>query len=303
MLLLDSNGVVCGSCNDDVAIGELCDTKRGPVANCASTNLHEGLCFECVEGLYTSLDTCRSCDGARRCDNETVHQLCADNAMLQSNQCASSVPSNALLVTNNHVLKCRETLFPDGETCGTCPDSCASCHDKSSCTLCEDSVNHFGTCVVEEHATTQTHNGIVSCDDGFILNGSTCQSCSERHVSTCPNCALCSLDRCLQCEGHVVFADGRWKEPSLCDETDGVQCTRCSEGALAFNATDCVIDDDCVQFVDGVCVQCVDSLININDSCHPPEQCNVLGDGTCLRCDPGMFADSDGVCHRLCRWC
>ena len=299
MLLLGSDGVVCGSCNDAVAIGDLCDTRRGPVENCGPGNSHEGLCFECVEGFYSSLDSCHQCHGARRCENETAHQLCPDNAMLQNGRCTASAPSHVLLAVDNHVVKCEEAFFVQPEACGECPESCLQCTDTTTCTLCGDSVSHLGACIVEENATAQTHNGIVSCDDGFILDGRTCRSCSDRHASTCPNCTLCSLDQCLRCEGHVVFADGRWKEPSLCDETTGTLCTRCSPGALAFNATDCVVADDCVQFVDGVCVHCADSLINVNGSCHPPEQCSSLGDGTCLRCDPGTFADRDGVCHRL----
>ena len=258
-----------------------------------------GLCFDCVEGMATTLDACVSCNGALRCVNGSSPLLCADNALRVGPTCAPPTEQEALLVTNNHVAKCSETHFASGEACEACPSSCASCTNASSCSVCAGgtSLSPDGTCAALATATAQTHAGAVACDDGHALDkAGACALCS---VLFGPGCALCSSGECLSCRSDVVLEGGVCRAGELCEGSDGLACTSCASGSVLFNATDCAAAGGCAVYEDGRCVQCVDPLVLLADgTCAESKDCPVAGDGVCLLCTDGMFADENGVCQR-----
>ena len=255
--------------------------------------------------MHATLAACVACDGARRCVNRTAHLLCGDGFANGSNGvCTRSTDQNALLVANNHAVKCSETHHANGELCGNCSPSCASCVNVSSCEVCASgtSLAPDGTCVVLENATVQAHTGAVVCDEAFFANDTVCASCIDRFSDVCPSCGVCSGDGCVRCDGDVVFSNGAWRESPNCAVTDGTVCLECADGATQFNATHCVPDGDCSVYVDGMCVACQQGRVLLPDgSCVEPGECTAHNGGGCLRCVPGMYADEAGVCKCLAR--
>ena len=205
----------------------------------------------------------------------------------------------ALLVSSNNTLKCSDTFFSDGETCRLCPVSCLSCRDVSSCLICTagTSLSPDGSCAPLQDATVQTHAGAVACADSFFATNWACESCADRFASVCPGCSLCDGERCLRCDGDIVFDNGAWRESPQCSRADGNVCTSCVDGAVHFNSTDCVPVGDCMEYLDGQCVSCMKGLVVQPDGrCAETEHCSECGEGICLRCTTGKFADKNGVC-------
>ena len=265
--------------------------------NCVSSA--KGLCFECVEEMYSVLDGCAACGEAQRCVNAERHLLCRDSALLVASQCAQSAQQNALLVVNNHAVKCGEGYYADGETCGECTSSCAMCHNGSSCSICDNTTlqSSDDTCAPLGNAVVQTHTGAVACLDGFFAVDMGCVACDSVFGD---GCVSCSAHECLSCKEEFVLAGGICRKGDLCATANGTACTSCADGAVHFNATDCAPTGDCVVYADGVCVQCVTPLIlDANGTCAETPNCTVHGDGVCLRCADGMFADENSVCQRL----
>ena len=294
------NETVCVACDDEVAIGATCGIMRTGGSDKGCVSDVNGLCFDCVEGMHTTLSACAQCDGAQRCVDSTTHLLCTDGEVLAGSHCSEPTEHNALLVTNNHVVKCTERHFADGEACGDCPSSCASCANASSCMGCTNgtSLTHDGGCAALENAVSQTHAGAVACDDASFLTDTGCVPCGERFGAAC---VRCSVDECLACKGDFVRDGGVCREGDMCAACDGVACRACVGGAVRLNATDCVPAGDCAVSEDGKCVQCVHPLVPLaNGSCVDSEHCTEHHDGgVCLRCSPGMIVSDDGVCQSL----
>ena len=291
---------VCIACDDKVAIGATCSVMRADekIGECA--NQERGLCFECVETMYSVLDACASCDRALRCVNNASHLLCGDGALPNAGHCTPSKQQDALLVTNNHVAKCSEAHFADGEACGGCPEFCVSCTDTTSCSVCAGgtSLGKDGKCAAIENAAVQVHSGAVACDDAFIPDkDGQCVSCSGLFGA---GCEACSARECLSCNTDFVLDGGICRKGDKCAESDGTACTSCASGSVLYNATDCVPAGDCAVYEDERCVQCVEPNAPLADgTCGESEDCMVVGQGVCLRCADPMFADENGVCRGL----
>ena len=134
--------------------------------------LEEGVCVECAEGFFSELDACQSCSTARRCIDKATHLLCEDDALLSGATCGAGRPTDALLATGNHVVKCGAGHFVQPETCGTCQEGCAACRDGASCDICDGTTHRSdATCAATAGAAAETHNGVVACGDGRFLNG------------------------------------------------------------------------------------------------------------------------------------
>ena len=292
--------MACVACDDKVAIGATCNVMKDGDGDENCMFDEKGLCYECVEGMHATLDGCASCDGAQRCVNNASHLLCSDSSTLVGSLCTPLTEHDALLITNNHALKCSETHFADGDVCGGCTDLCVSCTDTSSCSVCAagTSLAKDGKCAALENAAVQTHNGAVACDDAFVPDKDRqCVSCSAVFGT---ECRLCSAHECLACNTDLVLDGGVCRKGDKCQTGDGTVCTSCASGSVHFNATDCVPASDCAVYVDGRCIQCVEPNVLLSDgSCTVSKECTDVGDGVCLRCTWGMFADEDGVCHCL----
>ena len=256
------------------------------------------LCYECVEGMVTTLDACVPCETAQRCLVGSQDILCWDNGLLDGTQCTNSTQQDVLLITNNHVVKCGDGLFADGETCGDCSPQCASCFNASTCNACEGSTrSDDGACVGTDNAIVETHTGLVACADTFFADGAACSLCSERFGA---GCSLCSAVECLACNTGFVLENGVCRSGDRCTVADGTVCQACEEESTKFNATDCVPSGDCAAYVDGRCVQCAEPLVLLtNGSCAQPDGCTALGESTCRRCDDGLFPGPSGTCQRL----
>ena len=269
--------------------------------NCVNDT--DGLCFECVEWMHTTLDACADCGGARRCDNKTKHLLCGDGFVIGNDGlCNQTTELDALLFANNHAVKCSESHHADGEGCLECPTSCASCVDGSSCLVCNNgtSLSKDGGCVMLANATVQSHNGAVACNDSFFASCTECASCADHFSSVCQSCGACASDMCVRCDGDVVFENGAWRKSNYCADADGTVCRKCVASATQFNATDCVPVVDCSTYVNGMCVVCPEERVLLpNGSCVESSECTAHNGGGCLRCVAGMYADSTGVCKRL----
>ena len=252
-------------------------------------------------GTVLASNACVDCSAAcERCTPESCLR-CRDDFVLVDGVCVEK-DATALLVSSNNTLRCAESFFSDNKACWECPASCLSCNDESTCSVCAagTSLSQDGACVGLEDATVQTHNGAVACDDTFVVSGRVCESCADRFDSVCPSCSVCDSDGCVRCDGDVVFENGAWRASQHCARADGTVCQECADGAVFFNATDCVPADDCAVYENGRCVQCRDQRVVFTDgTCVGPEFCSDRGDGICLRCTAGMFADEDGACHRL----
>ena len=293
-------GSVCVACDDTVAVGAACGITRTDerIGGCASQE--RGVCLECVEAMFSVLRACADCDGARRCVDAEQHILCGDGALPVQSHCTPSTPQDALLVANNHAVKCSEAHFADGEACGDCPPSCVACADTSSCAVCAGgaSLAQDGTCTPLENAAAQAHRGAVACDDAFVPD-------EDRRCVPCDHdfgdgCVSCSARECLACKEGFVLVGGACRRGDLCARADGTVCTACEDGTGRFNATDCVVAGDCAVYADGRCVQCVTPLVPLADgTCGELRDCLVAGQGVCLRCADGMFADESGGCQRL----
>ena len=260
------------------------------------------LCFECVEGMATTLDACVACERAQRCVDGSHDLLCRDNGLLNGTQCTQSTQQDVLLITNNHVVKCTETHFMDGEACGGCQTSCASCDNASSCSVCAagTSLSQDSGCVHTDNAVVETHNGIIACDEAFVALGGACASCADRFSHLCPSCSLCDAEKCVWCDGDVVFENGTWRPSQHCAVANGTVCQSCIGGSVPFNATDCVPAGDCAVYEDGKCVQCANPFVpDQTGLCVESDQCSEHFNGVCLRCVAGMYVDEGGVCHGL----
>ena len=267
-----------------------------PPTNCMGDG---AVCVECRMGKRPELTSCVNCqDRCERCTKELCLR-CSDNSVLVDGTCVEK-DSTALLVLSNKTLKCSESFFPDCGECQECPEACLSCRDASTCSVCVSgtSISGDGACARLDTATAQTHAGAIACKDGYVASGGLCASCADLFASVCPACTLCDGDRCLRCDGDVVFDNGAWRASQHCAAADGAVCQTCDDGALRFNATDCVLEGDCVVYEDGKCIQCSDSFVPLADgTCAESEDCTFHNGGVCLRCTDGMFADESGVCQ------
>ena len=295
-LHVTQNETRCAVCDDTVAIGATCDVT------CTSTepkvSIGDNGCFTCPEGTFGGTNECVDCGGARRCVDTAAHLLCPDNELVVNSQCSPSTQQDSTLVVNNHVVKCTETHFADGAACGACPPSCVSCANSSSCAVCAagTSLSSNGACSVLQHATAQTHNGSVACDETFLARDADCVQCSD----VFGGCASCNSHECLSCDEGKVFNNGVCRAGNMCASSSGTVCTSCEVSAIRFNATDCIPAGDCTVYEDGTCVQCVKPLVLTTDgTCAGSEDCTVSNGGVCLRCTDGMYADEDGICRGL----
>ena len=135
--------------------GQTCTKREGNVSeHCVHSN--NSLCFDCGEELYTLIDMCLDCCGARRCVNNASHLLCGDGDVLVGSQCENSTEHDTLYISKNHVMRCSAGFFASGETCGKCPPSCISCVNGSFCSICAvgTSLSSDGNCVVLVRSTT-----------------------------------------------------------------------------------------------------------------------------------------------------
>ena len=204
---------------------------------------------------------------------------------------------HASLVINNRIIKCAAGLYSVGSTCKECVASCASCHDETTCLACNSSTLANGACGTDAGASSQTHNGIVSCADGFTQNagGDGCVLCASLFGDSCQ---LCTREACLRCDDKHVLDAGVCRVSPLCSVTDGIGCAICMADTISFNATDCVKKDACEAFVNGNCVMCGNGTVLENGTCDTSTTCPIEKNGACLRCVDGMFADDHGVCER-----
>ena len=175
---------------------------------------------------------------------------------------------------------------------------CVLCANGTACGVCSEStLDNDLTCSKSSTADVQTTDGAVSCVDEFYLDEGVCTKCGDVFGG---ECVSCSRDGCLRCRGDgSVLLGGVCTAPAGCAVTDGAVCTGCPDGAVRFNATGCVARGECVEYHDGVCAQCVDTMVNDGGACVAPDGCTALGNGVCLRCSDGMFPDEGGVCRSL----
>ena len=97
-----------------------------------------GLCAECEETFYSAYTACEECaDGARRCVDTATHIQFEDDALLSGATCMAGLPTDALLVTGNRVVKCGAGHFVQPETCGACQEGCVACRDGMSSDICD----------------------------------------------------------------------------------------------------------------------------------------------------------------------
>ena len=256
-------------------------------------------CFTCPEGTFVGTNECVDCGGARRCVSEPKHLLCVDNELLASSKCTLSTQDDTLFVTNNHAVKCTETHFADGASCGQCPVLCASCNNGSSCSVCAagSSQSPDGACATIDNAIAQTHNGALACDEPFFVADTGCVPCGDLFGA---GCKVCSAHECLSCSPNNVLENGVCRQGDTCQTSDGTACTSCVDGTVSFNATDCVPAGGCALFEVGKCVHCVEpSVLQADGTCAESETCVIRSDGLCLRCADGTFADENGICRRL----
>lgn len=129
--------------------------------------------------------------------------------------------------------------------------------------MCRDDFVLVDWACVENGDTEQliSSNNTLKCAESFFATGTTCGSGTDICLSAGGSYSVCDSERRVQCDGDVVFENGAWRASWHGATDDRNVCKSCDDGALRFNAMDCVPDGDCAPFVNGVCAECRDELV------------------------------------------
>ena len=260
--------------------------------NCIPTQ--NNICSTCLDGGYLLNNTCFTCpDNCRQCNASECFQ-CGNTFTLEGGRCIPQT-SDTPFAISNHVLKCEVSHFVDNNECRECSSNCASCTNTSVCSACTDSVND-GTCHDVQHATGLTNNGILSCEDGYVIQGKECVRCSTVFDSACSHC---SSSECLACSTGVLTAE-KTCYLSCSSVIDG-HCT-CPDD-LFFNGSLCTSCGEHCTHCDGeTCVSCDDGFVldAHSNSCSPLETpvSTVNSHGAPLRCIGGFFLNTTQRCDQ-----
>jgi hypothetical protein len=257
------------------------------------------------------------CDGTRRCSPTGLCRECAD--------LANAYPSQYNIAD-----------------CPVCDKSCLTCDgpSDSDCTACADSfVLIDGSCSICDSPCLTCSNdtdSCTSCEDGYVLNGTSCVeppiecdvTCLECDGPASNQCTACPDDKVLQSGSCVpvdcVAFDYVYNEndsplgPNRCNddcECDGTRrcspdkyCAECfdlvSEFPTVYAFSDCPVCEQPCQSCNGPtnqdCTSCGDGFVLVNGSCDPCDPtCVTCQDTTstgCIVCPVGYDLELDGSC-------
>jgi hypothetical protein len=227
-------------------------------------------CLQCMPGTYRSGDSCNACD-VSNCQSCTGPSQCS--------QCSGDY----YLADSTHC--CAPNTIWDSGNCQTCTPPCATCSGAvNQCASCET-----GYFYDPNHPSGDNCNQCGQGDQWSSVGGGTCISC---YVSNCQQCSspyVCSLcnqgyqidgGSCQQCSlDHYSTGDVCYPCHSTCNSCTGsaTACTSCISGyGLPISYT--------------LCQECTTDQFLINDhspcyDCDPSCKTCEISSSTCLSCN------------------
>ena len=217
--------------------------------------------------------------------NTAIHvqmsQVTTKAKMLFSNKSQTYNLTNCVVYGVNLCYRCKPGYIRPSNVCvaGTCniPD-CALCNATNLCKYCRtgNPPNSKGTCLcsyISHCATCDTSWKCLTCDPGYILNGTVCESCDDANCHTCSpksTCKLCSSqfvlinDMCVR-KAKANFVDMCIDLQAQCWK---IEIDDLSKGAYFFSFCP---QSDCNQCVNNhICSTCILSSQLISIICPLP---------------------------------
>lgn len=240
------------ACNDSLGYGDGCKNARVThVDGCSDFSKEHGMCFGCVEGLFTEFDVCVPCGDSRRCLDASKDLLCSDGAALVDGRCTTAVPVDTLLATHNRVVKCSDGHFANDGACIDCTPHCQTYRAISKTPGEEPMLSSQSHSRILDGASSSSTaapgvsvgstEGLASmtlvcgaCVNASLESDGTCRTTQNAVAQTHKNVVSCTDDNTAMNETCVP-----------CASLFGEMCTRCS-------ATECLACRDAV-LVDGIC--------------------------------------------------
>ena len=200
--------------------------------------------------------------------------------------CAGVGDEHALAATNNPVLKSATKRFADGVLCGECRAVCVQWANSTTDGVhTKSTLSDTLTCSKSSTADVQRTNWTVFCVDSFFITSlSVSSAATSLEMSASTTCttgafnatagafflALCARRLLNVCGNRLgrLHEVPQWFCPS---RRDGVNCPVC------------------VEYNDGVCEQCVDTIVKYSAMCVSTDRCSALNNGVCLRWANEMF--------------
>ncbi|KAK3565727.1 hypothetical protein QTP86_014189 [Hemibagrus guttatus] len=306
----------CDSCEDDMQLehGRCVGVK--PTVTCESLHFlnEQGDCEQCHP-------TCKLCwgPGAEECNTctdgmfmDTSSHVCESSCPVgtfgnkTSGHCEACVQGCVKCNEAQHCLMCRSGLYlqnglcvakcikgyPEGGTCRSCAEKCASCENEADyCLSCEQEyLLHKHTCVVH-------------CPEGYYVKGNVCEQCPN-------SCTQCDIKgQCSECMQYYFLYDGMCLDEcpkAYFPKVQEKKCERCHRDCRTCDGPDA---DDCISCwnptdvrYNGACLStCPSVTYRDKTECRDCDRscltCSGPHPSSCLSCRPNMRKDVNGHCE------
>ena len=291
-----TGGGICDFCQDNYRLqGIVCVACPTGCKTCSSTTV----CTVCNSGYMLSDSSCYLCEPGSshlttHCEVCSVANVCTQCASgyyipLLATQCALCTTNCLQCSSNPGCEKCANGYILNTNLCVLCNSEsiskCINCPSDGKCTECavgyyiDSSSSICFTCSSNCLTCSNSKTNCQSCDNGYILEGSSCQKCEPVSITT--KCASCLTNgKCTQCQvGNYV------NEFSNCSPC-APNCKTCSSSAI----NQCITCFNSYTLEEGECIKC--EVNSIKTKCV----ICAIGD-KCTTCALTYFPNTNNRCE------
>jgi len=271
-------------------------------ANCLSYN-SRGICQVCNRGFKFLLGVCRSIQFCSQIASNGLCSGCYQGFMLLSGVCIRQ----AIMYCGSYDSDSVCTACYPGyyltpiNTCAQRPRNCDVISDQGVCTRCLSGYRMSNSqCErIISNCLSYLDASCSACQTGFSLVGGECMQLPTLCKSLDP-----ATLKCRECFPGFVLVNNK----ELCANNvprcikynfDG-SCKICTQGFYLTNNRCLNVTNRCVRYsADNACIECADPYTFSGGECRIlAAGCTVYTNGTCSKCDNGLYLSKQQQCAK-----
>lgn len=203
---------------------------------------------------------------------------------------------------NQCLINCPVGMYSYNQVCLKCPANCSSCIS-SYCLSCETGYLLNGTCTNScGLGHYEVGNVCNTCEYPCLAcNVSQCYNCSSGYFLDSYQCTACA-DNCLDCDGNdcavcragFILDDGICRSCQFCEDCDKGVCSSCTPGNFLSNNSCAPCSHGCKVCNATACAEC-NSGWHLNETCIKcNSSCDLCDQNGCTKCKRGWYLDKSG---------
>ncbi|ELP89685.1 protein serine/threonine kinase, putative [Entamoeba invadens IP1] len=165
-------------------------------------------CLRCRDGYYPNGVLCVTCpESCTKCSTANLCTVCVEGFYISNGLCVTSEvlkrSCKTPFLNGIGCRECKETFYRNGTSCYSCDETCQTCTDAFTCTICVDhffKTEHVGVCRsynVLTHCLNKTVNGCTQCEIGYFMYNGECYKCHQL-------CRTCTSSSLVENSDHIV---------------------------------------------------------------------------------------------------